>query len=113
MRVVVANADGKLTPGLFARVALPEGSEGNAVLVVDKAIGTDQDKRFVWTVAPDGAVVYRRVKLGPLSHGLRVVREGVTPTDRVVIRGLQRIRPGAKVPPELAPMSDDVDGGAP
>ncbi len=112
VRIVVPNPDGKLTPGLFARVALPEGSEGNAVLVVDKAIGTDQDKRFVWTVGADGAVQYKRVKLGPLSHGLRVVREGVGPSDRVVIRGLQRIRPGSKVTPEQAPM-EDADGGAP
>ena len=113
VRVLISNADGKLTPGLFARVALPEGSEGNAVLVVDKAIATDQDKKFVWVVANDGAVQYRRVKLGPIHQGLRVVREGVTTSDRIVIRGLQRIRPGSKVSPELAPMTDDNDGGAP
>lgn len=112
-RVVVPNPDGKLTPGLFARVALPEGSNGEAVLVADKAIATDQDKKNVWVVGDDGTVQYRRVKLGPMHKNLRVVREGLKRGDRVVIRGLQRIRPGAKVTPELAPMADETDGGAP
>ncbi len=62
--------------------------------VADPAIATDQDRRFVWVVGADGKVEYRAVKLGPLSGGLRVVREGLTSADRVIVRGLQRVRAG-------------------
>src|SRR2546427_310184 len=73
-------------------------------LATDRAIGTDQDRRFVWVVGADGRARYHAVKLGPLEDGLRVVREGLSPSDRVVVRGLQRVRPGVEVTPELIAM---------
>jgi len=104
VRVVVQNRDGKLTHGLFARVRLTDGVAHDAVLVSDRAVATDQDRRFVWVVGADGKAGYRSVKLGPLDDGLRVVREGLTPADRVVVRGLQRIRPGAEVAVDVISM---------
>jgi membrane fusion protein, multidrug efflux system len=110
VRVVVKNPDGKLTPGLFARVRLPDGVAHDAVLVADRAIGTDQDRRYVLVVDREEKVQYRPVKLGPLHDGLRVVREGLTASDRVVVRGLQRVRPGVQVKATTVPMSKDLDG---
>lgn len=104
VRVVVKNTDGALTPGLYARVRLPAGPARDTVLIADRAIGTDQDRRYVYVVDRDDKVQYRMVKLGPLHDGLRVVREGLTASDRVVTVGLQRVRPGVHVAPELAPM---------
>jgi RND family efflux transporter MFP subunit len=105
IRLVIKNPDGRLTPGLFARVRLPEEDARAAVLVSDRAVGTDQDRKFVLVVDGDNKVQYRAVKLGPLHDGLRVVRDGVAPADRVVVRGLQRVRPGAAVAPELVTMA--------
>jgi multidrug efflux system membrane fusion protein len=110
VRVVVKNPDGKLTPGLFARVRLPDGAARDSVLVADRAVATDQDRRYVLVVDHDGKVQYRAVKLGPLHEGLRVVREGLTASDRVVVRGLQRVRPGVQVKADVMPMSKDIDG---
>jgi RND family efflux transporter MFP subunit len=109
VRVVVSNPDGKLTPGLFARVRLPDGVEHDSVLVADRAIGTDQDRRYVLVIDGEDTARYRAVKLGPLHQGLRVVREGLTASDRVVVRGLQRVRPGAKVKAQQIAMSKDID----
>jgi RND family efflux transporter MFP subunit len=107
VRVVVRNEDGKLTPGLFARVRLPEGGARSAVLIEDRAVGTDQDRRYVLVVDKGGTAQYRAVKLGPLHEGLRIVREGVAPSDRVIVNGLQRVRPGAKVTADVVAMSKD------
>lgn len=104
VRVVVDNSDGKLTPGLFARVRLDEGASHPAILVDDRAVGTDQDRRFVWVVDGENKVQYRAVKLGPIHDGLRVVREGVAANDQVVVAGLQRVRGGAAVTPEKVAM---------
>lgn len=112
LRAVVANPDGKLTDGLFARVRLTDGSARDALLISDRAVGTDQDHRFVWVVGSDGKAVRRDVKLGPLEDGLRVVREGLRPDESVVVRGLQRIRPGVAVAAEQVSMRA-VDGTAP
>jgi membrane fusion protein, multidrug efflux system len=105
VRAVLKNPDGSLSDGLFARVQITYGTVQQAVLVSDRAIGTDQDKRFVWVVGEDGKAKYRGVKLGALEGGLRVVRDGLAATDRVVVRGLQRIRPGVEVAPETIQMS--------
>jgi len=112
LRAVVANADGKLTDGLFARVRLTDGTAHPALLISDRAVGTDQDHRFVWVVGADGRAIRRDVKLGPLEDGLRVVREGLSPGDAVVVRGLQRVRPGAPLATEQISMRA-VDGTAP
>jgi RND family efflux transporter MFP subunit len=105
VRAVLSNPDGVLTDGLFARVRLPEGAPSQpALLIADQAVATDQNRRFVWVVSDDGKVAYRPIKLGPLEQGLRVVRDGLSANDKIVVRGLQRIRPGAAVEFDTVPM---------
>ena len=96
-RAVLPNPDLSLIPGLFARLRLPGSGEYRAILVPDEAIGSDQSQKFVFVVDGESKAEYRAVKIGPLVDGLRVVREGVTPDEWVVVAGLQRIRPGIKV----------------
>ena len=103
-RAVFRNTEGTLTPGLFVRLRLPGGGTYRGTLVQDRAIGTDLDKRFVFVVTADRTVQYRAVTLGPLFGGLRVVRSGVVEGERVVVNGLQRIRPGVKVQVETVAM---------
>ncbi len=106
-RAVFSNKDRIFTPGLFARLKLVGSARYKAVLVVDRAIGTDQDKKFVLVLKPDSTVEYRAVQLGRLVDGMRIVRAGLTGGDRIVINGLQRARPGMKVAPTVAPMAPD------
>ena len=118
VRAVLANPGGHWTPGLFARVRIPAGSAHDAVLVNDRAVGTDQDRKFVYVVGEGDKVAYRAVTLGPIQDGLRIVKSGLTGSDRVVVNGLQRVRPGAKVAPHDVPMTPSTatavtDGGAP
>jgi len=118
VRAAVPNPDGRLADGLFARVRLSEGEARDVVLISDRAVATDQDRRFVWVIGGDGKVAYRAVELGPLEGGLRVVRKGVSPADRVVVRGIQRVRPGVLVDAELVDMRAadrpaGAHGGAP
>ncbi|QIE28426.1 Multidrug resistance protein MdtE (plasmid) [Caballeronia sp. SBC1] len=87
------NADGSLVPGLYARIKVGGGTPHPAVLIDDAAIGTDQDKKFVMVVDPDNRVQYREVTLGTLSDGLRVITKGLQPGERIVVNGLQRVRP--------------------
>jgi membrane fusion protein, multidrug efflux system len=97
-RATVRNQDRSLTPGLFVRVQLPGSNAYKGLLVQDRAVGTDLDKRFVLVVTDAGVVEYRVVTLGPIvDGGLRVVRSGLQPADKVIVNGLQRVRPGAKV----------------
>jgi len=96
-RAILSNADLEFTPGLFARVRLPGGPPHEAILVPDKAIGTDQAEKFVLTVDNEDKIVRKLVTLGPISHGLRIVRSGLTGTERVVLAGQQRARPGNQV----------------
>jgi RND family efflux transporter MFP subunit len=104
VRAVFQNGDGALTPGLFVRLRMKGSRAGNGILIQDQAIGTDLDKRFVYVVGNDSAVAYRAVTLGPMVDGLRVVRSGVKPNELVVVNGLQRVRPGAKVDAKIASM---------
>jgi membrane fusion protein, multidrug efflux system len=103
-RAVFQNPKGELTPGLFARLRLAGGGRYRAALIQDRAVGTDLGKRFVYVVGADQSIEYRAVTLGPLIDGLRVVRTGLSAGDRVVVNGLQRVRPGVKVTPQLAEM---------
>ena len=96
-RAAFRNRDGELTPGLFVRLRVAGGGTSHALLVQDRAIGTDLDKKFVLVVGPDNTIEYRAVTLGPIVDGLRVVRTGLEKGNRVVVNGLQRVRPGAKV----------------
>ena len=98
-RAVFHNRDLSLTPGSFVRLRLPGSAAYRALLIQDRAVGTDLDKRYVYVVAADGTIEYRTVQLGPIIDGLRVVRSGLKPSDVVVINGLQRVRPGAHIDP--------------
>jgi membrane fusion protein, multidrug efflux system len=98
-RAVFDNKDGLLTPGYFGRLRL-FGGEHTALLVPDSAIASDQSRKILFAVAEDGTVGVKLVELGPMVDGLRVIRSGLAPTDRVIIDGLQRARPGQKVKPE-------------
>jgi len=95
MRAVFDNRDRRFTPGLFARLRLAGGTAGGAVLTPDRAIGTDQTKRYVFVVGPDKMAQFREVQLGPLVGGMRVVTAGLKAGELVVVNGLQRVRPGA------------------
>ena len=99
-RAVIANAAGLFSPGLFARVRVTGTAPYAALLLPDEAIGTDQTNKFVYAVGEDGSVSRRNVRLGPMHEGMRVVRVGLAPADWVIVRGLQRARPGGKVTPQ-------------
>ncbi|MCE5267413.1 MAG: efflux RND transporter periplasmic adaptor subunit [Planctomycetaceae bacterium] len=93
-----------LTPGLFVRVRLRVGPPRKVLLVTERAIGTDQGQKYVFVVDQDGKVANRRVRLGPTCHGLQAVEGELKPTDRVVVSGLQRVRPGIEVKTEQVDM---------
>jgi RND family efflux transporter MFP subunit len=103
-RAAFDNKDAALTPGLFARVKLLGHNSYHAVLVDDRAIGTDQSQKFVLVVDAQNQVQYRSVKVGRLDDGLRIVLEGLAPGEKVVVNGLQRVRPGMQVAPEVVAM---------
>jgi RND family efflux transporter MFP subunit len=98
-RGVFDNADQSLIPGLFVRIRAPLGEAQRRLVVEDRALGSDQRGDFVLVVKEDNMVEYRPVKLGVAMNGLRVV-EGVSPTEWIVVNGLQRARPGATVDPQ-------------
>jgi multidrug efflux system membrane fusion protein len=98
-RAILDNKDGLLTPGFFGRMRL-YGGQRDTLLVPDSAIASDQASKIVFTVAADDTVGTKKVELGPIVDGLRVIRSGLAETDRVVIEGLPRARPGQKVKPE-------------
>src|SRR5262249_23919320 len=98
-RAVFDNKDGFLTPGFFGRLRL-FGGEHEALLIPDSAIASDQSRKIVFTVADDGTVGTKLIEQGPIVEGLRVIRSGLAATDRIVIDGLQRARPGQKVTPQ-------------
>ena len=98
-RAVVPNKDFSILPGQFGRVRLIGSAPYEALLLPDSAIATDQSRKIVFVVKNDDTVEARPVVLGPLDEGLRVIREGLKPEDRVIVEGLQRARVGAKVTP--------------
>ncbi|MEO0393619.1 MAG: efflux RND transporter periplasmic adaptor subunit [Pseudomonadota bacterium] len=108
LRAVVDNPNGTFIPGLFAKIQVPASDEYEAILVPDSVIGTDQTVKFVYVVDDDNVVAQRPVTLGPLIDGLRVIRDGVAATERLVINGLQRVRPGAPVTPEAGEIIDEA-----
>ncbi|MET0660945.1 MAG: efflux RND transporter periplasmic adaptor subunit, partial [Steroidobacteraceae bacterium] len=97
VRALVRNADALFTPGLFARVQVFGGAQHRAVLVDDRAIGTDQNQRFVYVINAAKNVEYRKVTLGRLHDGLRVIDQGLAAGEWVVVNGVQRVRPGMPV----------------
>jgi membrane fusion protein, multidrug efflux system len=102
-RAVIPNQDLSILPGQFGRVRLIGSSPYDALLLPDTAIATDQSRKIVFVVKDDNTVEERPVTLGPLDEGLRVIREGLKPDDRVIVNGIQRARVGAKVTPQTAP----------
>ena len=102
-RAVIPNKDFSILPGQFGRVRLIGSAPYEALLVPDTAIATDQSRKIVFVVRDDDTVEAKPVTLGPLEEGLRVIREGLKPEDRVIVDGLQRARVGAKVSPHAAP----------
>src|SRR6202140_352329 len=102
-RAVIPNKDYSILPGQFGRVRLIASAPYEALLLPDTAIATDQSRKIVFVVKDDNTVEARAVTLGPLDEGLRVIREGLKPEDRVIVDGLQRARVGAKVSPHAAP----------
>jgi multidrug efflux system membrane fusion protein len=111
-RAVVDNQDLSILPGQFARVRVIASGEYEALLLPDSAVATDQSRKIVFVVKPDDTVEARPVILGPLDNGLRVIREGLKPDDRVIIDGLQRARVGAKVTPKMAAVTAPAAAGA-
>src|SRR5438105_2030947 len=101
-RAVIPNKDLSILPGQFGRVRLIGSSPYDALLLPDTAIATDQSRKIVFVVKDDNTVEARAVELGPLDEGLRVVRTGLKPEDRVIIDGIQRARVGANDNPPKA-----------
>lgn len=104
VRAVFPNKERHLTPGLFARLRFVGTGTYKAVLVTDRAIGTDQNQKFVLVVGTDKVLQYRPVQLGALIDGLRVIKEGVQPGEAIVVNGMQRVRPGMPVNPQIVAM---------
>jgi RND family efflux transporter MFP subunit len=107
LRGLFANPDHTLSPGLFVRMHLPIGEPYQAILVSEQALGTDQGQKFVYVVDEAGKADYRRVQVGRPHDGLRVITDGLTRREKVVVSGLQRVRPGVEVKPKMV----DVPGG--
>ena len=98
MRATLDNQQRQFTPGLFARVRLPGSAEFNALLVDDRAVLTDQDRKYVYVVDAQGKAERRDVQLGDLANGLRIVQQGLKPGDKVIVNGLQKVfMPGMPV----------------
>ncbi len=102
LRAVFSNDDGRIVPGLFARIRVPLSARHPALLVSERAISTDQAQKYVLTLTPTNTVAYQTVELGPAIGGERVVRSGLQAGERIVVNGMQRVRPGGPVMPELA-----------
>ncbi|QRY66712.1 efflux RND transporter periplasmic adaptor subunit [Ensifer sp. PDNC004] len=100
VRAALENADGRLIPGQFVRIRIGEPDPEEKLVISDRAIGSDQDKKFVFVVGTDNKVEYRQVKLGPNSDGLRIVESGLKSGENIVVNGLQRVRPGVLVAPQ-------------
>ncbi len=112
VRAVFDNADGELIPGQFVRVRMGQPKAEPTLLVSERAVGTDQNKKFVLVVDADNKATYREVTLGGALDGLRVVTGGLKSGERIVVNGLQKIRPGAVVAPEVVPMTVATAGPA-
>lgn len=112
-RAVFDNKDGQLMPGQFARIRMGQATKASALLINERAVGTDQNKKFVMVVGADNKAAYREVTLGASVNGLRVIKSGLAANERIVVNGLQRIRPGALVAPQVVEMTAkaELSGG--
>jgi multidrug efflux system membrane fusion protein len=105
VRAVFDNFDGALIPGQFAQIRLGRAKSTSALLISERAVGTDQSKKFVFVVGDDNKAAYREVSLGAAVDGLRIVTAGLKPNERIVVNGLQRVRPGTLVAPQPVTMA--------
>ena len=105
-RAVFSNEDGAFVPGLFARIKLVGSSSYEGILIDDKAIGTDLNNKFVLVLDENNTVQYRPVTMGEKLNGLRIIKSGLNAEDQIVVKGLQRVRPGTPVAPEFVDMVD-------
>jgi multidrug efflux system membrane fusion protein len=105
VRAMFDNADGRLMPGQFARISMGQPKPEQALLVSERAVGTDQNKKYVMVVGANDKAEYREVMLGASVQGLRIITSGLTAGERIVVNGLQRVRPGATVKPEVVAMN--------
>src|SRR6202790_1852369 len=113
-RAVLQNKNGQFTPGLFARVQLLVSGEYSAILIEDRAVNTDQNQKYVLLLGANNQIEYRKVKLGRVIEGLRIVREGLKPGDVIVVNGAQRAHPGVTVTPQRVTMgAAGTDSAAP
>ena len=114
MRAVFDNSDSTLVPGLFARVQLSgsDTAQTKAILINDRAVATDQNRKYVYVVGADSKAEYRTVTLGPSVDGLRVVRSGVKAGEKIIVSGLQRVQPGAPVTAQLIAMDEGIKAAA-
>ena len=101
VRAVVPNPDLILLPGLFGQINVPGSLPYDGILLPDEAIASDMDRRIVFVVDEEGVVSAKQVRLGPRIDGYRVIRDGLTGDELIVIAGLMRVRPGAMVTPEV------------
>jgi multidrug efflux system membrane fusion protein len=108
LRAVFTNEDGRIVPGLFARIRVPLSARHTAFLVSEKAIGTDQAQKYVLALTPTNTVAYQSVVLGPTIDGMRVIRSGLNGSEEIVVNGMQRVRPGMPVKPESAVASKET-----
>jgi RND family efflux transporter MFP subunit len=111
-RAVLGNKNGQFTPGLFARVQLLVSGEYSAILIEDRAVNTDQNQKYVLLLGANNQIEYRKVTLGRVIEGLRIVREGLKPGDVIVVNGAQRAHPGVTVTPQRVTMGADGAGSA-
>jgi membrane fusion protein, multidrug efflux system len=112
VRAVFDNHDGALMAGQFVKLRMGRAKMESAILVSERAVGTDQSKRFVMVVGPDDKAAYREVTLGTSVDGQRIVTSGLEPGERIVVNGLQRVRPGALLSPQPAAVGAASTTGA-
>ena len=111
-RAVLQNKDARFTPGLFARVQLLGSGEYSAILIEDRAVNTDQSQKYVLVLGANNQIEYRKVTLGRVVDGLRIVREGLKAGDVIVVNGAQRVHPGITVTPQRVVMGADTPAPA-
>jgi RND family efflux transporter MFP subunit len=104
VRGVFPNKEQRLSPGYFARVRVPVGLPHQALLISDRAIDTDQDQKILYVVNDKNEVTSRPIRAGALHDGLRAIEDGLKPGERVIVNGLQLVRPGITVEPKLVGM---------
>ncbi|HIJ38928.1 MAG TPA: efflux RND transporter periplasmic adaptor subunit [Rhodospirillaceae bacterium] len=110
VRAILDNHEHAITPGGFGKIRLPSTLPYQALLVPESAVVTDQSRKIVMTVAEDGTVIPKMIVPGQIIEGMQVVQSGIGPEDKIIINGLMRARPGAKVTAQLGSLSPRPQG---